>query len=585
MNTVKINFGQEEIISRTPALFPYLEFDNNDICHLHPATDSENGCYGKIVSSIKMPSGINLVIYDNTGLISTPVEEDNTYSYSTLMWYYKQYKGHTHDTDTFIPFMEYCIGKFDIDADIDWSECDLVPKYNYLSEVKRLYNEYKRTSLMVEQYNQYKEATGDINCELECLVDKYNRMGGDVIRDYYKNKITESTNRANYLLTLAIEDDLSISMDLCFTSSENDLGFLSSYINFWEPNYRYFDGDFVTYNGRTYLCTGVYETQSDGVTVKDVGTIGKWDTTYEEYVFDDDHFTLLSELFSQVNANGFDIEGTSDSKLRGFRKQRSYMNMGGDIEQPNSGTDWLFYYKIGALGHYETTTDNLGNILIQDGGTRGHIINGYETSLLAYGDIITDITYNETENTITFTYIIGANLKAKLVNIETDDDGNVRYFYDDYEYNDMDDHGVIYTETYNYTEDSDIKTLIDNGYFSTYVSTETPEANYSFIKGVFDTTSTQSTTTTVINGTPVTYQSNISTYTTRGQNTTDALMAPITKLDYLVGVSYNPYVKDDVFVSRGNAAAWERHIKLGEVKTFADLENYSNGGFFNLISN
>lgn len=575
MNTIKVNIGQEVLKSRTPGLFPYLEFDDNDICQLHIATDSSVGCYNHIVSSIRLPEDVNLVTTDNTGLITTPLEGGNVYSYRMLMDSYKQYQGHTREDDTFMEFMDYCIGKFYIDADIDWETCDLVPKYNYLAEVNRIYNEYQQMSIMVTQYLAFKEATGEVNCELECLVDKYERLGGDVMRDYYGEKCSEAEERAAYIYTLAEPDDLSIAMNFCVVSTENDLGYLSTYLNFWEPEHRYYHGDMVTYNDRTYICTGVYE---DGV---DVGTIGKWNSLYEEYVFDDEHFVLLTETFDGVEDN-FEIDGVTDSKLNGFRKQTEYLNMAGDVEIPSTGTDWLYYYKIGNLGHYETTTDTLGNIEIQEGYERELVVGEYDTHLMAYGDIITNIEYDENEHTISFHYIVGANLKARLIQISVDDDNNERFFYDDYLYNEDDAHGIEFIETYYYPDDGEIAWLINNGTFDYFVNTFHPDATHLFIKGEFDASSMQVTSTAIVNGLPVNYQTNISSYHTSGRNSTEALVAPITKVDYMVGVSYPPFVNADIFIGRGNAAAWERHLKLGEVKTFYDLENYSNNGFFNI---
>ena len=52
----KYNFvtNRESMISRLPSLFPYLEWDENGICKLHPSTDSINGSYGKIVPNMNV---------------------------------------------------------------------------------------------------------------------------------------------------------------------------------------------------------------------------------------------------------------------------------------------------------------------------------------------------------------------------------------------------------------------------------------------------------------------------------------------------------------------------------------------------
>ena len=66
-------------------------------------------------------------------------------------------------------------------------------------------------------------------------------------------------------------------------------------------------------------------------------------------------------------------------------------------------------------------------------------------------------------------------------------------------------------------------------------------------------------------------------------NELDLIYSPLYKNDYLNGIAYANSAKGGVDVGRGNAAALERHIKLGDCRTFEDLENFSNGGFFNVV--
>ena len=54
------------------------------------------------------------------------------------------------------------------------------------------------------------------------------------------------------------------------------------------------------------------------------------------------------------------------------------------------------------------------------------------------------------------------------------------------------------------------------------------------------------------------------------------------KEDYLLGIHYQPYVKENIKIDRGNGDAFERFYKLTEIKTMNDLENYQNGGFFKI---
>lgn len=65
-------------------------------------------------------------------------------------------------------------------------------------------------------------------------------------------------------------------------------------------------------------------------------------------------------------------------------------------------------------------------------------------------------------------------------------------------------------------------------------------------------------------------------------NELDVLYNPLYKKDYLNGIAYVNSAKEGISVGRGNASAFERHVKLGECRTFEDLENFSNGGFFKM---
>ncbi len=49
--------------------------------------------------------------------------------------------------------------------------------------------------------------------------------------------------------------------------------------------------------------------------------------------------------------------------------------------------------------------------------------------------------------------------------------------------------------------------------------------------------------------------------------------------DYQIGVSFVSNNNKDVYVDRGNATAFERHLRLTEAKTVQDLENLGNGSF------
>lgn len=546
MNKINLKYGLEEITARVPGLFPYIEFDENGVSELHPASDSEAGCYGKIASSIVLPNDVNLVVDGETVL-----DGGNDYTYPTLMRLYYQYRDSQPDS-SFILFMEKGIGRFKIDAPIDFNKCTLVLEYEYYANTPRLFDEYTKIGLMCHKYNEYKRITGNINCELECLLDKYARMGGDDMKLYYENKVAEMQEISDEYFTYAGGDfDLHFSLNIVSTS--NDLGILQTYIDYFDPNRPYSYGESVIHNDRTYVC--------------DVEIFkGEWDDT---------KFHLLSEEYTPQSSK---LTGITNSQLTGFRGITNYLSEGGSILTPSPYEDWLWYYRIGDLGHYETTTDSLGNIEVN--GTRVDVVGEYENHLMAYGDVITKITRDTDNMTVTIEYVVGAHFKAKYKGDKTDDDDNVYYFYGDYEYDFDDDHGVLYTETYPYEPGGEIDSL-DDDEFELYITTKR-RVDDMYKKCAFSIVNNMNVGELTTNGVSQEYQY-ISSYFSANMSTEkDSLVSPTTKFDFLTGVAYKPTVKSDVYVGRGNAAAWERHIKLSEVKTFEDLETYSNGGFFNL---
>lgn len=60
-----------------------------------------------------------------------------------------------------------------------------------------------------------------------------------------------------------------------------------------------------------------------------------------------------------------------------------------------------------------------------------------------------------------------------------------------------------------------------------------------------------------------------------------ACSSPAYKQEYLDKISEEPNVKVDVTLNRGNATAFESHLKLTECNTLEDLVNYGNN-YFNL---
>lgn len=345
----------------------------------------------------------------------------------------------------------------------------------------------------------------------------------------------------------------------------------------FDSNEKYLLGGYTKRNQFGYICinkeghTGEWNNDDFNL----IGNIVQLDGNNASFI-------LLSEDYNQEETPE-SISGTTNSVLSGFRNNLNYLNEGGVIETPGFGVDWLWYYRKDDVGYSETTTDRFNNIEIEDGYQRETSTGQYEMHLLAYGDIIESIDRNINDKTITFTYIVGAHLKAVLNDINTDDDGNKHYYYGDFKYDDTDPHGVIHTETYSYDEGGDIDNMSDgeDGLFNHYINNDksvayTGDGNITiikYIKGEFNTSSRMVSNETMVNGVPVNYSYISSEFSVDFTEEKDTLVNPVTKFDYLTGVLYVPTVKNDVHINRGNAAAWERHMKLGEMKSLEDLED------------
>lgn len=587
MNIVKVTYCREDLISRIPGLFAYLEYDEFGICHLHKSSDSDSGCYGKMVASIRVPNDVSLII-DGVELI----KGDTVYNYRTLLNYYYKYRDLT--SSTFIQFFSRGVGRFTIqDIEDDW---DLVPSTEYFANAGRIYEEYCRLKKVCDNYLTMKPISG-INCNLECLVEKYRRMGGDIMKDFYYHKFVESQGMSDYYFEVAVPEETYFDINLSIVSNENDLGIKSVYEVQWEPGVLYKIGEVVLYEDRSYVCRGVYNShtlQYDEITQDDLDNLS-WDDTYEEYTFVPQWFSLIGSDNTEVT-----LTGTTDSKLKSFRNGKSYMSVDGNREEPEFSEDWLWFYKIGTITNYESVTDGFGNIELVSGNRSQ--VGQEQKNLMAYGNIINDITINPDSREITFQYVIGGNLKATLTKIEAVDpdvpDPYYRYFYDNFVYNPEDtEHGIIFTETYTYPEDGQLDTFYTQNqslfnYFigktggnrdnELMVYNNDLGCSYKYAKCNFDLSGKIKTASVTVNNKEFGYTYVAGDYEANVKSNSDILALPLFQSEEYIGITYNPKIDNKIYVDRGNAASWERHIKLGEIKSLDDLENFANGGFFNI---
>ena len=448
MKTIQYRVSYENMISRLPGLFAYLESDDFGVISLHSAIESQNGCYGKIIENIKLP--VSLIVEENTIL-----EKDKTYTFRTIISNYYQYREQLHSDNDFITFIEKGIGKITLPSS-KFENYPAAPKFVYLSNVRNLYNELVKMSKQCKYYYEHKQDIGN-DKYLCCLCERYERIGGDILKEEVKKYIPMAKTIASEYLVYAKNADKSMQLEfnVDLTSSYEDLGLMTPSITEWLPYKRYYKGDKVFYDDKIKIATKE--------------TTGKWDADLEKVVFDESAFKdYESGLEKDIKIDedtdyptDFDVKGQTDSKLTDLRRNVTYLNNDNVAERPEKGRDWLFYYRIGLVVNISTLNDEFGNILTLSGKTA---TSSDSNNLMAYGDVITNITVDDANKSITFEYVQGVHLKATYAGKVTDDDGNDLHKWKDFVLENGSKTGIKYQETYNYVEGEDLDKLV-NGTF------------------------------------------------------------------------------------------------------------------------
>ena len=511
MRTFKKTICIEEFISRIPGLFPYLEFNEFGIPVKHKATDSIDGCYGKIIPDL-MISGEKI-------------------PYRSLMRDY--YEGELDDDE--LTVITKGIGRIDIPEKFNVDDTEysftgsqtLVPEFIYAAEAKSMLSELYSLKKSCEIYNRGGLLASKSLC---CDCDKFKKMGGNAMIVFLENiAIPNAEQWATYLFDVSSEDT-QYYINISLTGNYEDIGYLTPY-----PYKKVCDGDSNTE-------------------------------------------TPISIIEKTYDTN-ISLEGYTDSKLKSLRCYTTYMNDDNVYEQPDEGEDWLFFYSKGYVANYEAIKDENGNISTLDEGAIKVDGDGYVTNLAVYGNIITNITRNTDDRSIEFEYYINAHLKAER---KEDGEDGIIYYKFPFKYCDG---GVKQTEIYYYAEGGEID-VMSGDEFAHYIDIS-DEDNYTDRrfekrKCAFSTLNSLSETEKRIYDKNVSITNIQSKFEYTRENTVEVYNADVFKEDYLMGVHFKPMVENNVNIKRGNNSAFERHIRLGEVKTLEDMENYMNGSFFNI---
>lgn len=567
MKVYSYEISKEPLLSRLPALFAYIDYETNGNAAVHKATDSIDGCYGKIIENINYKGTI--------------------YTYRDLINYYYQYKDTTDGDRDFIAFIDKGIGKREIsEKDFPREQYELVPDYIYIATAQKQYEEMCNLQKLCNAYQTGLDNGMENVQSICCDCERYEKMGGDYMLTFLSNCIEEAKNIANEYYGYVASKKLNLHLDINLNCTMSDLGLLTAYTDTWVAGDKYNVGDLVYHNQQTYVC------------VKE--TTGYWNEETEELLFpynidgEDNCFELITEIEEGQKENipiGFSEIVTTDSKLKSLRRYKEYMDTIGNVSYPDYGYDWLYYYRIGQVTNYSTLNDDFGNIAFFTDKQDNEIIEHETyTDLYAYGDVIDDIKLEYNQDNLryelTFIYYIGCHLKATCSGKKYDDDGNLLYYFENFE-RDTDDiyHGVRYTDVYTIESNSEILSdfvkngIVNTSKFNEYIKGENETINKKY---EFATYSANQTHDKNINGSTVQISSIQSQIAAIVQGNGDFEHNWLFKMDYYNGISYTPNTDIDVFIDRGNTAAMEKHIKLGEIKTLDDMLLFANQSFFKI---
>ena len=389
MRTVEYKVSYENMISRIPGLFAYLDSNELGEVSLHPAYDSNCGCYGKIVENIKLPEGTSLIVDEKVLL-----EEGKTYTFRTIITYYYQYsdlftKYVSNSDETriitieeyrnlesrkqrfykrqinseFIKFVERGIGKIEIPLDKyhelinnsnlyvnickdnnvitkeEYNELsenekknyclkknENVPQFIYLANVISLYNELVKMGKQCMFYQNNKENFGN-DKHMCCLCERYINMGGDDLRDYVGDLIEIYKEISDEYFSYADnEKSMTLDFDIDLVSSYDDMGIMDSYIEEWLPYKQYYCGDRVFYDGSIWHC-------------KEDNT-GYFDEDELRVVFSERYFEKINNVFEKIDIKYQNIEDGTILTSEQYKEQYN------ELESVEEKTEFKSKYKL-----------------------------------------------------------------------------------------------------------------------------------------------------------------------------------------------------------------------------------------------
>lgn len=444
MRTISYKVSYEKMISRLPAMFAYLDIDEQGTCKIVKATNGKQGDYGRIIANVYFKDDFKdgEWVFEHDCKDGTKLRiRKGEKTYRTLIeTYYKAIKDkewarkeNGEYEDPFLAFMERGIGLKYVGLSEEVSEngeCGvttikkfpLAPDYIYLGEAKTLYNKMIKMKKQLIFWEEHTKLCAEDKKYYQRLKEEFEMRNGDNLINKLAELIEEAevvaTEYLEYTLkpdpsdnNKLIETNLTLDFNVNLVNTIKDLGLVTPYIEEWVAGKRYYKEDVVYHiDGNGYGMTWYCKPNADAKDAKkdEFGrpyTEGFYEENTELIFFDDGSTITIGgenietpknwipQTLNWVNRNEQEgtevvIEGTCNSHLTSLRRFTTYLNRNDEVETPDNYTDWLWYYRKGMVMNREEKYDEMGNLAVMYGKESGYA-DGIE-AIINEGDSIGD---------------------------------------------------------------------------------------------------------------------------------------------------------------------------------------------------
>lgn len=318
MRTINYTVSYEKMISRLPAMFAYLEIDEQGTSEIVKATNGKQGDYGMIIANINYND--KTFEYEcKDGTILKVSGGEKTYR-MLIDTYYKAINDKEWERDEngiykepFLAFVERGIGLKYVglsEKDSENNECGvpikkqfpLAPDYIYLGEAKSLYNKMIQMKKQINFWENHTKICKEDKRFYQHLKEEYEMRNGDDLIDKLGELIKEAEDVAQEYLGYAQGTNLCLKFNVNLNNTIKDLGMVTPYIQEWVAGKRYYEEDVVYHidnngYGMTWYCKpnenskedeygrkyteGFYEDETELIFFDDGSTITIGDTEIE----------------------------------------------------------------------------------------------------------------------------------------------------------------------------------------------------------------------------------------------------------------------------------------------------------------